>query len=171
MITDTGHPERTSTPQEDRADHAASEPNRAALVVGHDGHPASAAALATAIDLATRLEAHLHVIHSVTLDDYGIDPDIEEFEEQCDRNLARERQSIADALTAAAIRWTYHEERGDPARQLATLAANVNASFIIVGASQSGIVCHLIGGGAVPKRLLHLQARPVLIVPPGTAHH
>jgi nucleotide-binding universal stress UspA family protein len=135
-------------------------------VVGHDGHPASTAALDTAIELAQRLDAHLHVVHTITLDDYGIDPDTEAFEEECERNLARERETIADTLAATTLRWTYHEERGDPANQLARLASAVNASFIIVGASSPGMLHNLLGNGSVPKRLLHHQHCAIVVVPP-----
>ena len=68
-----------------------SEPGMPQLVVGHDGHASSHAALSAAVELAGRLGAHLHVVHSVTVEDYGIDPDTEEFEQTRDRNLAEER--------------------------------------------------------------------------------
>ncbi|HEV7209850.1 MAG TPA: universal stress protein [Mycobacteriales bacterium] len=134
------------------------------VVVGHDGHAASDSALVTAVELAARLDAHLHVVHSVTINDYGIDPDTEDFERQRDRSVARERQRMADTLAGAGIAWTYHEERGDPARRLAHLAAELAAQFIVVGATHRGLLHHL-RGGSVANRLLHLQSRPVLIVP------
>ncbi len=145
---------------------AAADPSTTTLVVGHDGHPASQTALRCAVRLAEQLHAHLHVLHSITLDDYGIDPDIEAFEQECERNLAAERQAIADALSDTTIRWSYHEERGDPAGRLAQLAAACDASMIIVGATQPGLIRHLINAGdSVPRRLLHVQPLPVLIVP------
>jgi nucleotide-binding universal stress UspA family protein len=136
-----------------------------AVVVGHDGQPCSDAALLTAIELAEHLGAHLHVVHSVTLADYGIDPDIETFEQDRDRNVALERGRIADALAGTTIAWSYHEERGDPAHQLARVAAEVSASFIVVGATHGGAIHHLLGGDSVSKKLLHLQHRPVVVVP------
>jgi nucleotide-binding universal stress UspA family protein len=138
------------------------------IVVGHDGHRAAQAALATAVDLAGHLGAHLHVVHSVTLADYGVDPDIEQFELTRDRNLAAERAAIADALLAAPVTWTYHEERGDPAVRLARLADQLDAAYIVVGATHRAIL-HIFG--SVPKRLVHCQTRPVIVVPdPQTAH-
>jgi nucleotide-binding universal stress UspA family protein len=164
MPTDAGHvptPYELTDPQP-----AAADPATTTLVVGHDGHPASQTALRCAVRLAEQLHADLHVLHSITFDDYGIDPDIEAFEQECERNLDAERQAIADALSHTTIRWSYHEERGDPAGRLAQLAGTVNAAMIIVGATQSGLIRHLISGGdSVPKRLLHVQARPVLVVP------
>jgi nucleotide-binding universal stress UspA family protein len=134
------------------------------LVVGHDGHPASDSALNVAVELAERLGAHLHVVHSVTTDDSGIDPDIEEWEQAKDRNIRNERKRITDALAGLPVRWTYHEERGEPARRLAHLATEVDAQFIVVGATHRGLLHHL-ASGSVSGRLLHTQGRPVLVVP------
>lgn len=143
----------------------ASSPASTQLVVGHDGHPASAAALATATELASSLNAHIHVVHCVTLEDYGIDPDIDEFEATRDRNLAAEQAAIVEALADAAVIWTYHETRGDPAHQIAALAAKVDAAYIVVGASHRGLLRHMFGGGPVDRQLSHIQQRPVVVVP------
>jgi nucleotide-binding universal stress UspA family protein len=162
----TIHPGPVPTSSALTTPQPAASPAAPTLVVGHDGHPASQVALRYAVHLAQQLAAHLHVLHSVTLDDCGIDPDIEAFEQECERNLATERQTITDTLGGTGIGWTYHEERGDPARHLAHLATTVNAAMIVVGATQPGLIRHLIGiGGSVPKRLLHVQTRPVLVVP------
>lgn len=132
------------------------------VVVGHDGHAAARAALGASAELARRIGAHLHVVHSVTVADYGVDPDTDAFEQTRDRNLVHERELIAAALGDAAIGWTYHEERGDPAVRLAHLATELDAAYVVVGATHRGWP-HL--GGSVPKRLLHLQGRPVVVVP------
>lgn len=137
----------------------------AAIVVGHDGHVSSEIALETAADLARGLGAHLHVVHSVTLDDYGIDPDTDDFEGQCAANLAQERDRVSAALDRAAVPWTYHEERGDPAACLAILAARHDAAFIVIGAGHHGMFRHALAGGSVAKHLLHEQTRPVIVVP------
>jgi nucleotide-binding universal stress UspA family protein len=140
-----------------------------ALVAGHDGTAASTAALATGIELAHLLNARIHIVHIITIDDYGIDPDSDEFERTRDRNVAHERSTITDTLTRTDIAWTYHEERGDPAHQLASLAAEVDASFIIVGATSRGML-HTLLSGSVPNRLLHVQGRPVIVVPAVSDH-
>lgn len=132
------------------------------VVVGHDGHPAAQVALHAAVELARRLDAALHVVHAVTLADYGVDPDTEAFEQTRDRNLARERELIASSLADIEVAWTYYEEHGDPAARLAQLAADVDAAYIVVGDSHRGLL-HV--GGSVPKRLLHIQHRPVVVVP------
>ena len=134
------------------------------LVVGHDGHPAADAALAVAVDLAERLGADVHVVHCVAVEDYGVDPDTEQFESDRDRNVAQERTTIEAALRRATVPWTYHEERGEPAARIGRLADELDALFIVVGASHRGLFHHLTGA-SVSRRLLHGQPRPVLVVP------
>lgn len=135
------------------------------LIVGHDRHAAGIAALRVAVDLARRLPAHLHVVHSITLDDYGIDPDSERFEAEYERTKQAERDALEVDLRDAGVEWTYHEQRDDPAHALARLASELDALYIVVGATHGGGLRRLIGGESVPKRLLRHQHRPVLIVP------
>jgi len=136
-----------------------------AVVVGHDRRAAGLAALAAAVELAARLRAEVHVVHSITVEDYGIDPDSDEFDAQCARNRARERDDIEATMRDTGLRWTYHEQRGDPAKALAGLADKVDAAYIVVGATRPGALHHLVGGESVAKRLLRHQHRPVLVVP------
>ena len=135
------------------------------LVVGHDGSPGGVVALASVFVLAARLGATVEVVHCVTLDDYGVDPDSDDFEAICERNRGIERERIAAAFADAPVSWTYHEGRGDPAQQLADVAAAADALLIVVGATPSGLGHILSAGGSVSKRLLHRQRRPVLVVP------
>ena len=135
--------------------------------MGHDGRPGHERALAVALDLAGRLSAHVHLVHSVTLEDYGVDPDTDTFDEERDRHAAQERDYLRAAMAAAPVAWTYHEDRGAPARCLARLASEVNALFIVVGAGHRGFVRHLLAGGPAWKHLLDEQDRPVLVVPAG----
>ena len=132
------------------------------VVVGHDGQATSHTVLVAAVELAQRLGANLHVVHSVTVSDYGVDPDTDAFDETRDRNLAAERDAIADELAGAPVSWTYYEENGDAAASLTRIAEQVDAAYVVVGASHRRLL-HL--DGSVPKRLLHIQSRPVVVVP------
>lgn len=136
-----------------------------ALVVGYDRHRAARAALHAAIALAGDLGADLHVLHSSTLDDYGIDPDCDQYEAEHAQALADERAAISELLGDSGLVWAYHEQQGDPSHALAELADQVDARMIVVGATHPGGIRHLLGGDSVAKRLLKQQARPVLVVP------
>jgi nucleotide-binding universal stress UspA family protein len=136
-----------------------------ALVAGYDRHPAARAALDTAIALAAELKAELHVVHSSTLDDFGIDPDCDQFEAEHARALADERAEVTRLLGDSGLVWTYHEKHGDPSQALAELADRVDARMIVVGATHAGRIRHALGGESVAKRLLRCQQRPLLVVP------
>lgn len=140
-------------------------PTTVALVVGYDRHRAARAALEAALALAGDLHAEVHVVHSSTLDDYGIDPDCEQFEVEHARALADERAEVTRLLGDSGLTWAFHQQLGDPSRALADLADQVDARMIVVGATQSGGIRHLLGGESVGKRLLKHQHRPVLVVP------
>lgn len=135
------------------------------LVVGHDGHATSDHALAVAADLAGRLGARLEVVHSSTLAEFGIDPDIDDFEDEVVVAAAGARRHIEHALAGVATPWDYRHSVGDPARALAEVAEELDALAIVVGASHRHLLHHALGGGSVTGHLLDGQHRPVLVVP------
>lgn len=161
-----GDAARPGAPLGDRDRKPFSGHGGGSVVVGHDRCLTSRTALETAVDLASRLGLHLHVVHTVTLADYGVDPDTEEFEKTRDRKLEDERTAVTEALAGAPVSWSYHEESGDPAAQLARIAEQTDAAYIVVGAAHRGLHLH----GPTPKRLLHIQSRPVVVVPAADSH-
>jgi nucleotide-binding universal stress UspA family protein len=63
--------------------------------------------------------------------------------------------------------WTFQTLAGDPARALGRLAAETNASMIVVGTSHRGF-SHWLSealNGSIGAWLTHHQSRPVLVVP------
>lgn len=135
------------------------------IVVGHNRHTAARAALHAAAELARQLGAELHVVHSITLDDYGIDPDADDFDTAREENMKGEQAEISDTLARDDVAWTYHVKHGDPARALAQLADDVDAAYLVVGATHPGALRHVLGGTSVAAQLIKLQPRPVLVVP------
>jgi nucleotide-binding universal stress UspA family protein len=77
-------------------------------------------------------------------------------------------EALAGAVPGGApLEWTLRTLAGDPARALARLAAESNATMIIVGTSEKGL-SHRIAealSGSVGHWLAHHQSRPVLVVP------
>ena len=67
-------------------------------------------------------------------------------------------------MNDASVAWTYHEERGSPAKCLTRIAGETDAAFIVIGGGHRGLFRHSMTGD-VPKHLLHDQQRPVLVVP------
>lgn len=136
------------------------------LVVGHSRSRGSRDVLAVACDLARRLGAVVHVVHAISLDDYPVDPDADDWEAQAARALRTQRAEVEAALTGVPG-WSYHAARGDPVKLLCAVAEEQEALMIVVGTRGAG-------GGAALARLLNrsvsravigCQRRPVLVVP------
>lgn len=145
--------------------HAASVGSRQ-MVVGWDLHPNSSAALRFAVVMAQRLDAHLHVVHVVDVDDLPIDPDAWNWEEQLDQRLT-EDATTARTLLDHHAHWTYHAARGRPSDVIADLAEETDALMIILGGPRGGVLSFLetLAGQSVSHQLARQHGRPVLIVP------
>ncbi len=144
------------------------------LVVGHSRAPASQEALHVARELASSLNARLHVVHVVTLGDYPVNPDAADWEEQAQRNLAGQNDQVRTALAGCRQQWTYSVARGDPVSVICSAAENNDAFMIIVGTRGQGVgptIDRIISGGSVSHGLIRRQHRPVLIVRAPRAVH
>jgi nucleotide-binding universal stress UspA family protein len=137
----------------------------AQLLVGHDSHPASEAAVRVAADLAVRVGAHLHVVHVVGLDDTKVDLDSPHWREAEQDALVELAGDATRLLAGADIDWTYHAGTGEPVDLLASLAVEYEVLFIIVGATERNLYRRLTEGGSVSRKLLRDYAKPVLVVP------
>lgn len=155
-------------PHRIRHSTAASQTSRAHLVLGHDRHPHSEAALSVAADLTRRLHAHLHVVHGIDLADYPIDPDAADWEQQAQDALADQRRQVTAALVDCHTGSSYHAWRGDPVKLLAVVADETDALMIIVGTRGEGPgkILDRILDRSVSHGLIARQQRPVLVVPP-----
>ena len=74
------------------------------LVLGHDHHPYSQNALTVAAALARRLRAEVHVVHSIDLSDYPIDPDAADWVQQVECALQDQYQQVAEAFVGLGDR-------------------------------------------------------------------
>jgi nucleotide-binding universal stress UspA family protein len=136
------------------------------ILAGYDGSASSRHALAYAAGMARRLDGYLIVAHVsvaqiaaaggyslVPLAGGGVARD-----DRLDWLLAE----LADAADVAGLRVEVLERDGDPARELANVAAQTNADAIVIGAPE-----HLMHrfGGSVPAWLVRHASCPVVIVP------
>lgn len=133
------------------------------LVVGHNAQPEAMTALAKAVDLARRLNAFIHVVHAMTMEDFPIDPDSLYWEQQSERELGRQRQMAEDLLTGTDVAWKYHMIGRDPFVALHDAAERCDALMIIVGTRRAWLT-HLLRG-SVAHQLERNAGRPVLLVP------
>ncbi|CAN7588582.1 universal stress protein [Arthrobacter sp. LjRoot14] len=90
------------------------------------------------------------------------------------RAVSEELRSIVGAACATkSVEWTLRILSGDPARALGRVAAEANASMIIVGTPERGLGHRLSAAlnGSVAAWLTHHQDRPVLVVPAHMGAH
>ena len=131
------------------------------LVVGYDGRPGAQAALDEALRLASDLGAALVVVFSFEVSRLGGEvADLEAAIEE------RGRQVLAEALARVGdARITVDTElRGEPpADGLLSVAAERDAQMVVVGSTGEGPLRGILIG-STPYKLLHLSARPVLVV-------
>ena len=156
----------THTPSQGEANQRAE--GRPHLVVGHDRRPYSQRALAVATDLAAGLNAYLHVVHILDLDDYPIDPDMPGWEEHAAAVIAREKDQVSTALSGRLTDWTFAVDRGERVSRLTSVADECDALMIIVGTHGDGLgaaLGHLLRGTSVSHGLIRRKHRPVLVVP------
>ena len=75
--------------------------------------------------------------------------------------------ALTEALADSPVRWRLERTAGDPATELARLAAVHDAVLVVVGARRPGVrgwATHLVGG-TVAGHLIHDQPRPVVVLP------
>lgn len=141
------------------------EQHQLRLVAGYDRRCGGEAAVRAAAGLAELIGATVHVVHAVDLADYGIDPDIPQFETERDRHRAESRRAVGELLAHLSGKWVYHDPAGDPAARLAQVADSVGAYLIVVGADHGGLLRRALGENVVQQLLKHHHRRPVLVIP------
>lgn len=146
------------------------EGERPCLVVGFDHRPNAEAALRWAAELATPLQADLHIVHVVDIADAGPDPDASDWEAQTTRCVEAQQHQASEMLADFPGHWTYQTRRGQPSRVLSNLANEKHALMIIVGARRTGILSTIAGwfDRSVASQLVQKPLQvPVLLVGPG----
>jgi nucleotide-binding universal stress UspA family protein len=134
------------------------------LLVGYDQHPASHQAVLVAAELAQVLGASVLLLHVIDLDDYPADPEAASWESASAELLLAQRREAASLLAGTGVEWSYRIVQDDPAHALTQVAQELDALFIVVGASGRGLAQRL-RHGSVPQMLMRRQRRPVLVVP------
>jgi len=132
------------------------------LVVGMDGTTTSWRALSMALGMAARDGAQVHVscvLHVPAMAEMGafampIPPPLDDEDNSFERDVQNE-------LVNAGVVGEFTYRKGDVAPQLEALAETCRADLIVVGRSRHPAL-HL---GGVPRKLLAMGRRPVLVVP------
>lgn len=134
------------------------------LVVAADLGPEGDRALDEAARLASRIPGcHLHVIHAV---EQGAG---EARFAQVASELEAYSSELSDALDLRLDNVTVHVWSGEPAQQIASLAGQLEADIVVIGARRSGRLEHLFRG-SVADVVLRSVACPVIVAHAPTRH-
>ncbi|WP_279099202.1 universal stress protein [Gordonia bronchialis] len=141
----------------------------AALVVGWNRHPDSVAAVRFAVMLAHRLDAHIHVVHIVDLDDEPLDPDAPDWNEQFAATVDENALAARHLLDEVPASWTYHSGHGLAADLITAVAERYSALMVVIGSPRGGVMSHVdsLLGQSVARRVIGQRRIPVLLVPAG----
>lgn len=141
------------------------------ILVAHDFSEPSDRALAFASDLAKRLGASLEVVHvhPEMYDGYG-DPAVGvpwPSSDQGERYLrfleAETERAVRNVLGDDASRVRCHLVRGEPAKRIDALAADIGADMVCLGSTGKGAVERVLLG-SVSQRVLRTCKVPVVTV-------
>ncbi|MGX7698015.1 universal stress protein [Gordonia polyisoprenivorans] len=143
---------------------------RAALVVGWNRHPDSVAAVRFAVMLARRLDAHIHIVHIVDLDDEPLDPDAPDWDRRFAATVDEDALAARALLDTLATSWTYHSGHGSAADLLARVADEYSALLVAIGSPRGGLMSALdsLLGQSVAHRMIGQRKVPLLLVPADT---
>lgn len=138
------------------------------IVVGTDGSPTAGEAVRTAIGLAERFGAKLHVVRAYQLPSRAAlaaaVPEAAVGLVEADRLVAAEIESalgtLAEDIRAAGIDVVVHGRPGGPAAAILEVAESLGADLIVVG--NRGMQRRLLG--SVPNTVTHQAPCDVLVV-------
>ena len=140
--------------------------NLTKILVGVDGSEQSDRAVATAVEFARRFEATVLVAHVLPFFVLPTELPPEQITQLENDRRAFGEQVLAHAqakVTAANLRAGTVLLEGAPAEALSDLAAREDASMLVVGSRGRGAVARVLLG-STSDRLVHICARPVLVV-------
>lgn len=137
------------------------------LVVGWDTHPPSTAALHFGIDMGRRLDACVHVVHILDMDDEPLDPDSDSWEDQARIAVDAAEAEALKELASQGVAWKYHSAYGPAAATLLGVAQQYEALMIILGSPRGGLASALdtLLGQSVSHRLIGAKSVPLVLVP------
>jgi nucleotide-binding universal stress UspA family protein len=144
------------------------------MVVGVDGTADSLAALSWAAELAQESGAGLVVVHvrhdsgavSAFSAAAGAEGEMTDAIDEVER-ISRER--VSDLLAGRRVDWRFDVASGDPATELILAARHSQATTIVVGGRNHGVVGGLVVGSVAQKLVRHSPVS-VLVVRDGEAH-
>ena len=136
------------------------------IVVGTDGSETATKALKSAAKLAAQSGAELHIVsgyHSKSLRVTGAGAGVEGWMVSSVDQVAGILSDAADVARSEKVEIETHNEEGDPAKALVTIAKKVEADLVVVGnRGMQGLKRFVLG--SVPNDVAHKAPCAVLIL-------
>jgi nucleotide-binding universal stress UspA family protein len=143
------------------------------IVVGVDETANSLAALGWAANMAEESGARLVAVHvrhvAGVVSALGAGAGTADMYQALTELERISRENVAYALAGRSVQWQFDVRSGDPATELIAAASAVDATTIVVGGRQHGIVGGLVVGSVAQKLVRHSPVS-VLVVRNGQAH-
>ena len=132
------------------------------MVVGADGSPTAAKAVATAIELAMRSGGKLHIVAAYKPVPRSMSGVPGEFQGsvQPDSHVHSLLADLASRARAHSVVVETHEYKGDPAEAVQAVADRVAADLIVIGSK--GMKRRVLG--SIPNSVAHGSSCAVLVV-------
>ena len=139
------------------------------IVVGVDGSPGAAAAVAWCTDIATGLAADVTAVYTLPPLMELVPPAAPPsapvyYSEETRRELQEQLEGRCEAFRTANVPYEAVIAEGRPAEALVRVAEDLDATMIVVGRRGAGGFAELVLG-SVPHQLSHHSPRPVVVVP------
>jgi nucleotide-binding universal stress UspA family protein len=138
------------------------------ILVGVDDSPASQAAVAAGIDLAAADGAAVVFVHVVSILGEPTPPPPHHPERVPTAAASKPLEDAVAKAAAAGVPSSTELLVGQPAREIALLAEELDADLVVVGSRQLHGVKRFVLG-STSRDILRVTTRPVLIVPAGSA--
>jgi nucleotide-binding universal stress UspA family protein len=133
------------------------------ILVAIDGSQQAAAALRMGAELARRLGSELRIVHALPRYDGAADPWFEPFERAAEENARGMLDQAVSGCGVEAGKVSAEILHGAPAESVADEAERWPADVVVVGSRGQHAVARVLMG-SVSDRLVHICAKPVLVV-------
>lgn len=136
------------------------------ILLATDGSEGVEPAVEEALELAKDLEATLHVLYVVDLEDAAalLAPEADLVVEILETDGKRALEDVRERAEAAGVKVRTHQERGSPAEIVLSTAAAKGADLVVLGTrGRRGLDRFLLG--SVTDRVLRQSPTPVVVVP------
>ncbi len=134
------------------------------ILVGFDGSPQSRKALATALELASRLHGHIEALVVVRPPEFAeLEGEVQAALREADGHLAEAIRWAKAEATKFKLTLNIHKQLGHPAEAILRFAEDGKFDLIVLGRRGRSTAARWMLG-SISERVLHYAHCPVMVV-------